>query len=326
MTPGAPLTVQVASHGWVFRELILWHRPCSPALTRMPRYFPRFIACSWLLTLALAVPAVTAAGQQPAAAPPATPTATPGYRLGDGDVLDIVVFGEAELSRKYTLRPDGAFEFPFIGAVQAAGKTPREIEEHLRQKLADGFVNSPQVTVKVVEFNSQHVFVIGEVTTPGPVPLTGPLTLLEAVSRAGGLGRNAGSEVTVLRLDTPDASMGPVLPGQKGVKEIARVLLDALKTSATSDNVLLNDGDTVFVAKASVVVVTGEVITPGPVPHTRALTVMQAIALAGGTTKSGSEKRARIIRIVDGEKVEVKAKVTDLLAPGDIVRVSSRLF
>jgi len=289
----------------------------------MARDFFRFIArTALLLLMAAAAPAVSEAGQQPAAAP----ATSPGYRLGAGDVLDIVVFNETELSRKYTLRPDGAFEFPLIGAVQAAGKTPRDIEDHLRTKLADGFVNSPQVTVKVTEYNSQHVFVIGEVGTPGPVPLTGPLTLLEAVSRAGGLGRNAGSEVTVLRLDTPDASMGPVLPGQKGVKEIARVLLDALKTSTTSDNVILNDGDTVFVAKAGVVVVTGEVITPGPIPHTRALTVMQAIAMAGGTTKSGSEKRARIIRIVDGEKVEVKAKLTDLLAPGDIVRVSSRLF
>ena len=289
----------------------------------MARDFFRFIArTALLLLMAAAAPAVSEAGQQPAAAP----ATSPGYRLGAGDVLDIVVFNETELSRKYTLRPDGAFEFPLIGAVQAAGKTPRDIEDHLRAKLADGFVNSPQVTVKVTEYNSQHVFVIGEVGTPGPVPLTGPLTLLEAVSRAGGLGRNAGSEVTVLRLDTPDASMGPVLPGQKGVKEIARVLLDALKTSTTSDNVILNDGDTVFVAKAGVVVVTGEVITPGPIPHTRALTVMQAIAMAGGTTKSGSEKRARIIRIVDGEKVEVKAKLTDLLAPGDIVRVSSRLF
>ena len=289
----------------------------------MARDFFRFIARTALLLLMAAAAAATSeAGQQPATAP----ATSPGYRLGAGDVLDIVVFNETELSRKYTLRPDGAFEFPLIGAVQAAGKTPRDIEDHLRAKLADGFVNSPQVTVKVTEYNSQHVFVIGEVGTPGPVPLTGPLTLLEAVSRAGGLGRNAGSEVTVLRLDTPDASMGPVLPGQKGVKEIARVLLDALKTSATSDNVILNDGDTVFVAKAGVVVVTGEVITPGPIPHTRALTVMQAIAMAGGTTKSGSEKRARIIRIVDGEKVEVKAKLTDLLAPGDIVRVSSRLF
>jgi polysaccharide biosynthesis/export protein len=295
--------------------------------TRMVGHDLRLAARPWFLALiALAASVVVHAGQQPAAPPAAAQATSPGYRLGVGDVLDIVVFNETELSRKYTLGPDGAFQFPFIGAVPAAGKTPRDIEEYLRGKLADGFVNSPQVTVKVVEFNSQHVFVIGEVATPGPVPLNGPLTLLEAVSRAGGLGRNAGSEVTVLRLDTPDPSMGPVLPGQKGVKEIARVLLDALKTSATSDNVLLNDGDTVFVAKAGLVVVTGEVITPGPVPHTRALTVMQAIALAGGTTKSGSEKRARIIRIVDGEKVELKAKLTDLLAPGDIVRVSSRLF
>jgi polysaccharide export outer membrane protein len=293
---------------------------------RMIRAFFRCTAPVSLVALLAtpATPALMRAAQAPP--PPASSSTSTGYHLGAGDVLEIIVFNEAELSRKYTVRPDGAFEFPLVGGVQAAGMTPRDIEDHLREKLADGFVNNPQVTVKVLEYNSQHVYVIGEVAVPGPVPLTGRLTLLEAVSRAGGLSRNAGNDITVLRLEHPETGIGPVLPGQKGVKEIARVALDDLQKSTAVDNVSLNDGDTVFVAKGGVVVVTGEVITPGPVPHTHNLTVMQAIAMAGGTTKSGSEKRARIIRIVDGQKVEVKAKLTDLLTPGDIVRVSSRLF
>lgn len=280
----------------------------------------RTLAFLLLLVLTLTwAPTVRAVGAQASAGPA-------DYKLGPGDVIEVVVFGEAELSRKYTVRPDGGFEFPLVGAVKAAGMTARDVEQHLHDKLAEGFLNNPQVTVKVLEFNSQQVYVIGEVTTAGPVPMTRRLTVLEALSRAGGVTKNAASYVAVLRLDTPGVEGAPVMPGQSGVREIGIVSLEDRGAGPSTDNITLTSGDTVFVPKAGVVVVTGEVITPGAVPHTRNLTVLEAISLAGGTTKSGSDRRARIIRIVDGQKQEIKAKLTDVLVPGDIVRVPSRLF
>jgi polysaccharide biosynthesis/export protein len=248
------------------------------------------------------------------------------YRLGGRDVVEVSVFGQPDLSGKYALRPDGAVAFPLIGEVKAAGLTAGELETQLRDKLADGFLTNPQVTVKLLEFNSQRVFVMGEVGTPGPLSLNGPLTLLEALSRAGGLTKTAGSELVVLRSDKPMPAIGPLLPGQTGVHEVTRIGLDDLEAGLVHDNLVLNDGDTVFAPKAGVVVVTGEVITPGPIAHARNLTVLQAISLAGGTTKVGSDKRARIVRIVDGQKKEIKAKLSDLLQPGDIVRVPPRMF
>jgi polysaccharide export outer membrane protein len=248
------------------------------------------------------------------------------YRLGPGDVLDVTVFDEPDMSRRYTLRPDGGFEFPLVGAVEAAGLTPKDVEELLRHKLGEGFLTSPQVSVRVLEFNSQQVFVMGEVGTPGAMALKGRLTVLEALSRAGGLARTAGDDVSVLRMEPYDAHTGPLLSGQKGVQEVGHLRLDDVRSGTTTDNFTLKAGDTVFVAKAGFVVVTGEVNNPGQVVHSRTLTVLAAISMAGGATPHGSEGRARIIRIVDGRRVEIKAKPADVLQPGDILKVFPRLF
>jgi polysaccharide export outer membrane protein len=247
------------------------------------------------------------------------------YRIGPRDVVEVLVWGQPELSGKYTLRSDGAFEFPLVGDVKVAGLTASEVEARLRQLLGDGFLTSPQVTAKVIEFNSQRVFVVGEVGKGGEVKLTGSLTLLEALSQAGGVEQTAGTDVVVLRQSGESQSTGPLAVGQPGVQELARVSLDDLQAGRAKDNVVLNDGDTIFVPKAEVVYVTGEVLKPGPLTYEHGLTVLEAISLAGGTTKLGSNK-ARIIRIVDGQQKELKTKLTDLLQPGDIVRVPTRLF
>jgi len=101
--------------------------------------------------------------------------------------------------------------------------------------------------------------------------------------------------------------------------------LEARLRTALSDGGVTAPDISVTVVRPPVIV-TGEVVTPGPVAYAPDLTVLQAIALAGGTTQAGSGKRVRIVRVVDGEKAELKAKLTDLLKPGDIVRVMSRMF
>jgi polysaccharide export outer membrane protein len=257
------------------------------------------------------------AGAQPA----------PDYQVGPRDVLDIVVFGQADLSARFTVGADGAFTFPLIGDVKAVGLTAREIESAIRARLAEGFLREPQVSVRVAEYQSQRVFVVGEVGLPGAVPLTGALTLVEALAKAGGLGKDAGTEIVILRRDeTQTAAAGPLMQGQAGVTEVARIALDDLQSGQARENVALRDGDTIFIPKGEQVFVLGQVNSPGPVPYTRDLTVFKALSLAGGVTQLGSAGRARIVRIVNGERKETKAKMTDLLQPGDTLMVPTRWF
>jgi polysaccharide export outer membrane protein len=249
------------------------------------------------------------------------------YRVGPRDQLEITVFGHADLSGSYTVSADGSISFPLIGELPVAGRTPRDIEGAIAQRLAEGFLKNPQVSVRVAEFRSQRVFVMGEVGQPGPVALTGSLTLLEAVAKAGGLSKTAGTELIVLRRNDPaDTAAGPLLLGQAGAREIARVGLAELQSGRIKENIALQDGDTILVPTAEPVFVLGQVKTPGMIPYTRDLTVFKALSLAGGATDLASTRRIRIIRIVGGEKKEIPAKLTDVLQPGDTLMVPTRWF
>jgi polysaccharide export outer membrane protein len=249
------------------------------------------------------------------------------YRVGPRDQLEVTVFGHSDLSGSYTVSADGSISFPLIGDVSVGGRTTRDIEETLAQRLADGFLKNPQVSVRVTEYRSQRVFVMGEVGRPGPVALTGSLTLLEALANAGGPSRTAGTEVIVLRRnDSRDTASGPLLIGQPGAREVARIGLEDLQGGRLKENIALQDGDTILVPTADPVFVLGQVKTPGPVPYARDLTVFKALSLAGGVTDLASTRRVRIIRIVGGEKREIKAKLTDLLQPGDTLMIPTRWF
>jgi polysaccharide export outer membrane protein len=249
------------------------------------------------------------------------------YRVGPRDVLEVIVVGESDLTGKYMVRADGSFEFPLIGTVKVAGLTAAEIETRLRDRLADGYLRNPQVSARVLDFESQRIFVAGDVAKPGDVPLTGSLTLLEALTKAGGVTTTAGPEVLVLRRSGQPAGTpagGPVLSGQAGVEEVAHVPLAALQSGRAAENVALRAGDTVFVPRAGVIYVTGEVRSRGPLPYQRGMTVMEAINAAGGETSEGNRKGATIERIVDGKTQKLKAALTDPLQAGDTVNVPRR--
>ena len=142
--------------------------------------------------------------------------------IGAQDVLTIQVFDQADLGGKYTVEADGTFSFPLIGRVKAGGLTLRAFEGELKTQLADGYFKNPQVTVAVEQYRSQRVFVMGEVRAPGPVSLTGGMTLIEALSRAGSTQPTASGEVAVVR--APQGAKGPVLPepavGHRGVPRV----------------------------------------------------------------------------------------------------------
>lgn len=247
------------------------------------------------------------------------------YVVGPQDVLTIQVFDQSDLGGKYTVEADGTFTFPLIGRVRAGGLTLRAFEDELRAKLADGYFRNPQVTVAVEQYRSQRVFVMGEVRQPGPVPLTGGMTLIEALARAGSTNATASGEVAIVR-HSQGSTQGPRLPAPDAGTEVFRASIRELESGALSQNIQLRDGDTIFVPRAETVYVFGQVKTPGAYAVQTDTTVLQALSLAGGVTEHGAMNRIKVIRVENGSKKEIKVRLTDPVRPGDTIVVPQRFF
>ena len=245
------------------------------------------------------------------------------YLIGPQDVLSITVFG-SNIAGKYTVEADGTFTFDLIGRVTAGGRSPRELEADLRKRLADGYFKNPQVSVAVEQYRSQQIFIVGEVRTPGAYPLTGDMTLIEALARAGSVTPAASGEALIVHPRT--AKSGPLLPGQDADAEVIRVDVKALQSGQLSQNYRLRDGDTIFLPTAEIIYIYGQIKSPGSFPIKSGTTVLQALSLAGGVTDRGATSRIRVSRVVDGKKKELRVRLTDVLQPGDTLIVPERFF
>jgi polysaccharide export outer membrane protein len=246
------------------------------------------------------------------------------YRVGSQDVLTITSYDQADLSGKFTVEADGTFTFPLIGRVKAGGLTLRALEDSLKTRLKDeGFFRNPQVTVSVETYRSQKIYVIGEVRSPGSYPLSGDMSLVEAIARAGSTLPSASGEAIIVHA-TPGAT-GPSAPSRGENTET--VDLRALQNGAATLNIVLRDGDTISVLRAESVYVLGQVKNPNAYAlQQKNTTVLQALSLAGGVTDRGSMSRIKLTRIVKGDKKEFKVKLTDIVQPGDTISVGDRLF
>jgi polysaccharide biosynthesis/export protein len=276
------------------------------------------LACRWsarlLLTLTVIAVARLSAAQSAG-----------DYVIGPQDVLTIQVFDQADLGGKYSVEADGTFSFPLIGRVKAGGLTLRAFETELKTRLADGYFRNPQVTVAIEQYRSQRVFVMGEVRQPGPVALTGGMTLIEALARAGSTLSTASGDVVVVRARAE--AQGPTMPDQEDGSDVFRATIRELENGALSQNLELRDGDTIFVPRAETVYVFGQVKNPGAYGVQTNTTVLQALSLAGGVNEHGAMNRIRIIRIEKGQKKEIKkVKLTDAVRPGDTIIVPQRFF
>lgn len=241
------------------------------------------------------------------------------YLVGPQDVLTVTVFGEPELSGKYTVEQDGTFTFPQIGRVKAGGSTLRGLEQDLKAKLADGYLKNPQVAVAIENYRSQRILVMGEVRSPGEYQLNGEMTLLSALARAGSTTPSASREATVVR---PRKNPKP----DEEPSVVMRIDLADLQAGNMALNIQLQDGDTVNVLKAQSVFVTGQVKSPGQYTVEPGTTVRQALSLAGGLTDRGSDSRIRIQRTENGKTEDVSAKLSDTVRPGDTIIVRERFF
>ena len=265
--------------------------------------------------------ALSGVPQAPASPPHSTAPAE--YVAGPQDVLTIVVFGEEDLTKTVSLDADGTFDYPYIGRVRAGRLTARAIGEEIARRLKNFYVN-PQVTVEVAKFRSQNIFVFGQVHAPGQYPLSGNMSVLQALAAAGSPTPAAASYVVISR----PAGSSPRLPREEpGGGTSLRGTLRELQSGQLPSGFALRDGDTVTIPKADTIYVTGYVKIPGPYPIDGDLTVLQAIAMAGGATDKAAPNRVRIFRTVDGKQQEVKGvKMSDLVRPGDTIDVPERYF
>jgi polysaccharide export outer membrane protein len=266
-------------------------------------------------------------GFSPAAQSQAQPPAAqrPDYVVGPQDVLKVTVFDEPQLSGIFRVDTDGSFTYPFIGRVKAVGQNLRSIEAELAKLLADGYVRRPQVSIEVDQYRSRSIFVVGEVRTPGRYPLSGEMTLIEALAQAGSTTPAAGSELLILRAADSRGTQ-QLEPGATPPNRITRVNLIDLQQGKLLDNIVLYEGDTIFVAKAERFFVTGHVRNPGAFTWEQGMTVLQAMSLAGGLSDRGSNRGIKLIRVVNGQKKEVSVKLTDSIQPGDTLVVRQRLL
>lgn len=257
---------------------------------------------------------------------PITPPAPPAsYLVGAQDVLMITSYDQPDLTGKFTVETDGTFTYPFIGRVQVAGMTLREVEAALKKQLVDrGFFMNPEMTVAVDQYRSQKIYVVGEVRTPGAYMLSGDIRLVEALALAGSTLPTASGEVVIVHASDQSVVVEePTLDPEKGV----RVDLRELENGDRAQNVRLRNGDTIFVLRAESVYVFGQVKNPGAYSiRDKRTTVLQALSMAGGLTDRGATGRFQIVRIVDGKKTEIKAELTDFVQPRDTIIVPQRFF
>jgi len=163
------------------------------------------------------------------------PVTDPSYKIGPQDVLRIDVWKEAEISRSVPVRPDGKISLPLLNDVQAEGLTAMELANVITEGLKK-YITSPQVTVSISEINSRRVYVTGEVTRPGAFPLLPNMTVLQALTSAGGFTQFARTKkIYVLRSESGKPVKHPFNYN------------DVVKGNRQEDNIVLQPGDTIVV-------------------------------------------------------------------------------
>ena len=238
------------------------------------------------------------------------------YIVGPGDVLNISVYDNIDMTTTVQIAPDRTIVMPLLGRVAVKDLTVSQVGEKLTRLLADGYLVNPQVNVFIKEFRSKKVFVLGQVRQPGLIELSGPISLLELLSKVGGLEKDAGDTATIKR----------TLEGKDQILPIN--LHNLINGRDLSQNYPIQDGDTVMVSKSAMCYVTGEVTRPGSYPCGKRSTVLQMIALANGFNGKAAKGRVRIVRQENGKKKIYKNVELDstIVLDNDVIVVPESFF
>jgi len=237
------------------------------------------------------------------------------YIVGPGDVIKITVYDHDDLKTTVRVTENGYIVMPLLGQVKVEGMKTSDVSDQISRLLADGYIINPQVNVFIEEFRSKKAVILGHINKPGIAELRGSATFLEIVSQAGGLKEGSGDTATIKRV-------------QDGKQEVIVLNIKSLVEGGNiSQNIIIQDGDTIYIAKGGTCYVTGEVNKPDAYPCDNAATVLNLIALAGGFTGKASHSSVRIIRLIDDTKTILKD--VDLNTPviaNDIIVIPESFF
>jgi polysaccharide export outer membrane protein len=238
-------------------------------------------------------------------------------QLGPGDLISVQVYGQPDMNGTLYVADDGTINVPLVGHVHVLGLSPVEAGERVQDALARGkFLVDPHVTISVMQSVSQRVVVLGEVRNPGRYAFDSHGGILDLLAQAGGVTEKAGNSVLVLRPD--------------GHGNFTRSTIDLTVLGNAKGGLgpyVLRGGDSIVVPAEEHYYIYGEVVTPSMYRIEPGMTVIQAIARAGGITQRGSARRVEIKRLgKDGKYVVLKAKPDDLVQADDSIRVKESIF
>jgi polysaccharide export outer membrane protein len=261
-------------------------------------------------------------GAQAQTAAPARPTATAAaeYRLGAGDVVRITVYQNPDLTLETRVSETGVVSYPLLGNIRIGGLGVSAAEKLIADGLRSGnFVKQPQVSLTVLQVKGNQASVLGQVNRPGRYPIeTADMRMTDLLANAGGVATTGGDQL--------------VLSGMRNGKPF-RLEIDLPTVFGPNtdqgriNDVVIQNGDVLWVDRAPMVYIYGEVQRPGPMRLERGMTLLQVLASGGGLTQRGTERGIRVHRkAADGKVQVIQAPMDAGLKDGDVVYVKESLF
>lgn len=244
-------------------------------------------------------------------------TAKTDFPLSAGDAIRVQVFQNPDLTIETRLSENGAITYPLIGSLDIGGLSIGTAEQKVAEALqSGGFIKNPQVNIVLMQIRGNQVSVLGQLNRPGRFPLEGTtIRVSDMLATAGG--------VTPLGADM--AVVTGVRDGQPFSRQIDMPL--SLLSGNMKDDIVVQGGDRIYVDRAPVFYIYGEAQRPGAFRIERNMTVMQALAVGGGATLRGTERRLRLHRKAsDGSIVQTEPALTDLVLSNDVIYVKESLF
>lgn len=251
-------------------------------------------------------PAATVAQPAPAATSPAM--LGEGYVVGLGDTLDVVMVGVEDFRGRVVVQQDGMIQLPYVGSIKAQDKTLLQLGKEIAAALErGGYYVKPAIQVTVAQISSRYVTVLGEVGSPGLIPVDRAYRASEMIARVGGI-KPTGGETFYLRREN----------GQ----EIPLTLVQIARGGGDADPIV-NPGDKIFVPEAPTFYIYGQVNAPGTYSIQNNMSLRMALARGGGLTSLGSDKRITVVR--GGQELK-KFSLSDPIQDDDVIVVGERFF
>ena len=239
------------------------------------------------------------------------------YRIGGGDVLEVTVWKNLDLSREVTVRPDGKISLPLISDIQAAGRTAEDLRDVIAQTLsAADLVSAPSVSVAVVEAASYRVFALGALETNGMYPLSEPVTALQLLAQAAGPAENADLAGAYILRGKVRIPVDLTIRSDQRVQPLNPWLVpgDVLVVPQREEVVEVQDE-----APERRIIVAGEVTTPTVLAYREGVTVLDAFVEAGGGTEFADLGSVKVIRREEGaEERVIRVNLTKVMKKGDL--------